>query len=111
MFLTKRHVSKLGDHSALSAFTKWIRVSSLVSVLVSGAALTAVSGPAHAASLCVNAAASSGCMATIGAAVAAASPGDTINVAPGTYKESITIGKSLSLIGTDATKVIIDATG
>jgi hypothetical protein len=111
MFLTKRHVSKLGDHSALSAFMKWTRVSSLVSVLVSGAALTAVSGPAHAASLCVNAAASSGCMATIGAAVAAASPNDTVNVAPGTYKESITIGKPLSLIGADATKVIIDATG
>jgi hypothetical protein len=111
MFQTKRHVSKLGHNSALSAFTKWRRVGSLVPVLVSGAALTAVSGPTYAASLCVNASASSGCMATIGAAVAAASSGDTVNVAPGTYKESVTIGKPLSLIGADATKVTIDATG
>jgi hypothetical protein len=111
MFQIDRHVSKLGDSSALPAFTKWRRVGSLVSVLISGAALAAVSGTSNAASLCVNAAASSGCMPTIGAAVAAASPKDTINVAPGTYKESVTIGKPLSLIGADATKVIIDATG
>jgi parallel beta-helix repeat protein len=111
MFQTKKPVSKLGNSSAPSAFTKWRRMGSLVLVLVSGAALTAVTGSANAASLCVNAAASSGCMPTIGAAVAAASPNDTINVAPGTYKESITIGKPLSLIGADATKVTIDATG
>jgi parallel beta-helix repeat protein len=50
-------------------------------------------------------------MKTIGAAVATASPNDVINVAAGTYKESVTIGMPLSLIGADATKVIIDATG
>ncbi len=51
-------------------------------------------------------------MKTIGAAIAAASPNDVINVAPGTYKEALTaIGMPLSLIGADATTVIIDATG
>jgi len=111
MFQLLKPVSKLADHRALSAFMMGKWVGSFASVLLSGAALTAVSGPIDAASLCVNAAASSGCMATIGAAVAAASPNDTINVAPGTYKESVTIGKPLSLIGADATKVTIDATG
>ena len=39
------------------------------------------------------------------------SPNDSINVAAGTYKETVTIGKPLSLIGADSSKVIIDATG
>ena len=111
MFSMNGHVLKLGRHSALPAFAKWGRVISWIPVLASAAALTAVSGAGNTASLCVNAAASSGCMATIGAAVAAASANDTINVAPGTYKESVTISKPLSLIGADATKVTIDATG
>jgi hypothetical protein len=82
-------------------------------MLISGAALTAMSGSLNAASFCVNpfAPASSGCVATIGAAIAKAAPNDTINVAAGTYLESVTIGKPLSLIGADATKVIINATG
>jgi hypothetical protein len=50
-------------------------------------------------------------MKTIGAAVAAASANDTVNVGAGTYAESVTIGKPLSLIGADATKVIINAAG
>lgn len=84
--------------------------TSLVLTIICGIALTV---PMHAASFCVNptAPASSGCMATIGAAVAAASANDTINVAAGTYTESVTIGKPLSLVGADATKVIINAAG
>lgn len=65
--------------------------------------------PAAGATLCVNAAASSGCKATITAAVTAAAANDTILVAPGTYAETVIIGKPLSLIGTDATKTIINA--
>ena len=68
-------------------------------------------GDAVAATLCVNPRASSGCMATIGAAVAAASPGDTIQVARGTYKEDVTITKSLSLVGQDHQQPVIDASG
>jgi hypothetical protein len=54
----------------------------------------------------------SGCFATIGAAVAAASAGDTIQVAPGTYVEGdIIIGISLSLIGANSANTIINAAG
>jgi parallel beta-helix repeat protein len=74
-------------------------------------ALLAVCGAANAASFCVNPTGANGCAKTIGAAIAGASAGDTITVAPGTYKEAVVIGKSLSLIGDDATKVTIDATG
>lgn len=45
---------------------------------------------------------------TIGAAVTAASPGDTIIVCPGTYAEAVSIAKSLTLEGENAT---VDATG
>jgi len=68
-------------------------------------------GTAMAATLCVNPRARSGCMATIGAAVAAASPGDTIQVARGVYKEDVKITKSLSLVGQDHQQPVIDATG
>jgi parallel beta-helix repeat protein len=67
--------------------------------------------PAGAAVLCVNASGTGGCQKTISAAVAAASAGDIINVAPGTYKETVTVDKPVSLIGTDSSKTIIDATG
>ena len=65
---------------------------------------------AIAATLCVNAG-RLGCYSTIGAAVSAAVPGDTIEVAQGTYKEDVIIGKSLSLIGKNSANTIIDATG
>lgn len=79
---------------------------------VLGAVLVcAVSLTVQAATLCVNPTGSSGCQATIGKAVSAASPGDTIQVAAGTYKEDVTIGKALSLIGAGSALTIIDATG
>ena len=65
--------------------------------------------PATGATWCVNTAASSGCKATIGAAVSAAAANDTVLVAPGTYAESVTIGKPLALIGSDVSKTIINA--
>jgi parallel beta-helix repeat protein len=45
---------------------------------------------------------------TIGAAVAAASVGDTVKVCPGTYPEDVVVNKALTLVGQDAT---IDASG
>jgi hypothetical protein len=60
---------------------------------------------------CVSPDGNGGCYTTIGAAVAAASPGDVIKVKPGTYKESVVISKSLSLQGTNSNNTVIDATG
>jgi len=65
----------------------------------------------RAATLCVNPAGTGGCQSTINAAIAAASPGDTIRVASGTYKEDVVITKSLSLVAWDHKKPVIDAAG
>src|SRR5260221_13052879 len=43
-----------------------------------------------------------GTYSTMSAAVAAASPSDTVKVCPGTYNESVTISKTLTLIGAKA---------
>src|SRR6185312_2472798 len=77
--------------------------------LVFGALFSSL--PAGAATFCVNPAGTNGCVKTIGAAVTSAVAGDTINVAPGTYKESVTIGKGITLLGTDPATTTIDATG
>src|ERR1035438_1534913 len=66
---------------------------------------------ASATTWCVNPTGANGCKTTISAAVAVASAGDTVSVAAGTYKESITIGMPLSLIGVDAATTIIEAKG
>jgi len=73
--------------------------------------LATICHPAIASASCVNPSGRAGCYSTIVAAVAAASPGTTIHVAPGTYKEDVVIGKELSLIGADPASTIIDAAG
>jgi parallel beta-helix repeat protein len=74
--------------------------------------IAAICQPAFASNKsCVNPSGKGGCFSTIGAAVAAASSGGAITVEPGTYKEAVVIGKSLSLIGTNSRNTIIDATG
>jgi parallel beta-helix repeat protein len=64
-----------------------------------------------AATHCVTPGGKLGCKATISAAVAAASPGDTVVVAPGTYKEQVVITKSISLVALIKQQATIDATG
>ena len=66
---------------------------------------------AAAANLCVNRSGASGCYTSIQAAVNSAAPGDVIQVAPGTYREGVTIGKPLSLMGANASNTIIEAAG
>jgi hypothetical protein len=76
--------------------------------------LTLLSGfatSALAATLCVNPTGTGGCSSTISKAVAAASAGDTITVAPGWYREDVVIGKPLSIIGANNSTTFIDAQG
>jgi parallel beta-helix repeat protein len=63
---------------------------------------------AAAATLCVDSGGAPSCYRTISAAVAAAAPNDVIKVGPGTYAESITITKPLSLTTESA---VLDASG
>lgn len=63
--------------------------------------------PSLAATSCVNTGAT-GCYTHIMDAVNAASPGDVINVGPGVYAETVTVGKALSLVGD---RSVIDAAG
>lgn len=73
-------------------------------------AIAGVCQTAQGATICVSATAS-GCQTTIGKAVLAANPGDTIQVAAGTYKETVTITSGISLIGAGSATTIINATG
>jgi parallel beta-helix repeat protein len=68
-------------------------------------------GQASANTLCVNPGGTNGCRSKIQSAVNDASPGDTVKVAPGTYKENVIIGKSLYLVGDNQNNTFIDATG
>ena len=52
-----------------------------------------------------------GCYSTIQGAVNAASANDVIKVASGTYKEYVTVGIPISLIGEGAGSTIVDAAG
>lgn len=79
---------------------------------LTGLTLTsALALPLPAAVICVNSTGSNGCVKTIAAAVSAASAGDTVDVAAGTYTGNITISKSITLTGANPATTIIDATG
>jgi parallel beta-helix repeat protein len=80
-------------------------------IAISAALVAGICQPAMANTLCVNKDGTGGCKSTINSAVLAAAPGDTIQVAHGTYKEDVIIPKSLSLIGENQANTIIDATG
>jgi parallel beta-helix repeat protein len=83
----------------------WLFLAGVAGLSIPGLVLSA-----SAATLCVNPSGSHGCNSTIGAAVAAASPGDVIQVRPGVYNEQVIVTKSLSLIALSPHGVIIDAT-
>lgn len=71
----------------------------------------ACAASAHAATLCVDQHGKAGCLTTISDAVAAAAPGDTVQVDPGTYHEDVVITQSVSLVGSGRYHTTIDATG
>ncbi len=68
------------------------------------APLTLAAGPA-----CVNTTGTGGCYKTIQGAINAASSGETINVAAGTYTGAVQVTKPLSLLGAGSSKTIINA--
>lgn len=87
-----------------------VYMSRPILIVLSGCALAIGASPsAGAATICVGP--RPGCYSTIVSAVAAASPGDQIEVAQGVYHEDVVIGKSLSLIGKNRANTIVDATG
>jgi parallel beta-helix repeat protein len=86
-----------------------LRVQNAVAAVVFCGLLSA--GAANAKTLCVNPGGTSGCSATIGAAVTAAAAGDTVNVGAGEYSEDVVIKKSLSLIGAGTASTVINAHG
>jgi parallel beta-helix repeat protein len=74
--------------------------------------LCGLSPIAGGATLCVSQKPNSGCpFSNINAAVAVATPGDVIQVSPGTYHEDVVIGIAISLVGADRSTTTIDATG
>ncbi len=80
-------------------------------VVICALLIAALSQTATANTFCVVPGGSKLCYAKIQLAVNAASKNDLINVAPGTYKEDVVIGKPLSLVGSGAGSSVIDATG
>jgi hypothetical protein len=91
-------------HPSRLLFTR-LRIAAGLAILSWCGALVA-----GAATLCVNPGGTPGCKSTITAAVNAASAGDTVLIAPGTYKEDVIIKQSVSLIGSDG-RTVIDASG
>jgi len=85
--------------------------SRLFTLLLPAACAFMLCPAAFSAAWCVNPHRHSVCKSTIAEAVAAASPGDTIHVARGIYREDVVILKPLSLIGEGRYTTIIDATG
>jgi len=80
----------------------------LTTCAVAVALVSARSGTATAATLCVG---GPGCFSTIQAAVSAAHDGDTIAIAPGTYAGGITIDVDITLLGAGANKTTIEGGG
>jgi parallel beta-helix repeat protein len=98
-------------HAAAHSSTPGARPASRgTSLVLAFASLVLLPAAARAADLCVNQHGGTGCVTTIAAAVAAAAPGDTIRVAPGTYHEDVVLVQSVSLVGADPFTTIIDAT-
>jgi len=84
---------------------------SMITSLFIGAAFTLVLCRADAKTLCVDRSGHGACYSSIGAAITAASAGDTVQVSPGTYKEAVTITQSISIVGSNRENTTIDATG
>ncbi|HEX9077330.1 MAG TPA: hypothetical protein VF932_16195 [Anaerolineae bacterium] len=68
--------------------------------------LPASGGTAQAATGCVNPGGTGGCFASIQVAINAAAPGDVITIAPGTYRENVTVTKPVTLAGAGVYSIV-----
>jgi hypothetical protein len=93
----------------MSSFKQWAHTLSNASLISSMFTLSLI--PSMGKTLCVNPGGTSGCYTTIGAAVSAAAAGDQVTIGAGQYAESVTVTKSMSLVGAGATSTIINAKG
>src|SRR5579875_64814 len=100
IFMLNRHAHRLVGLCGAAALCLGLSTAA-------AAAKDAAPGTVYVASTHSSVPGTSGCsdagFSTISAAVAAASPGGTIVVCPGTYEEDVTVEKSLTLEGIDAT--------
>ena len=89
-----------------------IRGLAIAAIGIAGAAGAAIGGVhAQTTTICVSPNPSPACVTSIQQAVDNASPGATITLNGGTYHQSVTITKPLTLQGSNAANTIIDATG
>jgi len=86
-----------------------VRLGLILAATVLGLGLAAgVVANVQALTLCVNPGGTGGCYSKIQLAVNAASPGDTIIVAAGTYTENVTIGISVTVNGAGSGLTFVD---
>lgn len=83
-------------------FTRIAILAAVALLLVAGLTMLVTKKTSAAATSCVNPGGTGGCFSSIQAAISAASPGDTINVAAGTYSEQVNINKTVILKGAQA---------
>lgn len=77
-----------------------------LTISAQGKSWTAATQAISVINLCVNPAGSDGCYSAIQTAIDNSINGDSVNIAAGTYSETMTVNKSISLIGAGATTII-----
>ncbi len=87
--------------------SKWILLAGAVALTLALAWFALPMDSARANALCVNPSGTGGCYAQVQAAIDAASPGDTINIAAGTYYPFGITKDNLTLIGAGITQTRI----